>query len=611
MMGEATMRGLTKGRVSRTVGAFVLAAGAATLPARAADAQTNSAREDPRVGLAAGWQDAADAASNISLVSHRDRPPGFFDPEVPGAMDYSQTDLAFQGDYAFVGSFNGFNIYNVADPESPELQVAVVCPGGQGDLSVHGNLLFMSVQETRSRIDCGLSTPEEAAAEVDAERFRGLRIFDVSDIQNPVQVAAVQTCRGSHTHTIVSDPGDEENLYVYVSGTGTVRSGSELGGCSDVPSPDEPDTSFWRISVIQVPLDAPHEARVVNEPRIFANPETGSIAGLWRGGDHGPGTQESSQTTSCHDITAYPEIGLAAGACQGNGVLFDISDPENPFRVAEVTDPNFAYWHSATFNNDGSKVIFTDEWGGGTAPRCRASDPPTWGANAVFDRVGNELLFASYYKLPAPQTELENCVAHNGSLVPVPGRDIKVQAWYQGGLSVFDFTDSENPYEIAYFDRGPIHESELHLAGYWSTYWYNGYIYGSEIGRGLDVFELSPSDQLTQNEIDAANLVRYETFNAQEQPRLTWPPAFVVARAHLDQVIRADGLSSSRSAQISEQLDEAERMADGLDKRAALAEIATQLWEDARRILTGDKPGDQERVRVLAGAVLDLAGAQN
>ena len=596
----------------RGIGALVLSTGFGAAPSFAVAQNTPVApgQTDPRVGLAAGWQDAEEAASNISLLSHRDRPPGFFDPEVPGNIVYANTDIAFRGDYAFVGNFNGFNIYNVSEPESPELQVSIVCPGGQGDLSVYGNLLLMSVQETRSRIDCGLSTPEEAAAEVDPERFRGLRIFDISDIQNPVQVAAVQSCRGSHTHTIVRDPDDTENLYVYVSGTNEVRSGAELEGCLDLQSPDEPDTSFWRISVIQVPLGAPENARIVSEPRVFANPETASIAGLWQGGDHGLGTQETSQTTSCHDITAYPEIGLAAGACQGNGVLLDISDPVNPVRIAEVTDPNFAYWHSATFNNDGTKVIFTDEWGGGTEARCLASDSMTWGADAVFDVVGTDLRFASYYKIPAPQSELENCVAHNGSLIPVPGRDIKVQAWYQGGLSVFDFTDSDDPYEIAYFDRGPIHTSELHLAGYWSTYWYNGYIYGSEIGRGLDVFELTPSEHLTQNEIDAANLVQSETFNAQEQPRMRWPADFVVARAYLDQVIRVDGLVNERVARISAELDAAEDMNDGPNKRAALAEIATQLWDEAQHIATRQRPGDEMRVRALAGAVLNLAAAQ-
>ncbi len=575
-----------------------------------ADVGAQSQQSDPRVGLAAGWNDAGAAAMNMELRGHRDRPPGFFIADDPGAQHLKNSDLAFRGNQVFVGNYNGWNVYDISDPTSPELLTSVVCPGAQGDLSIFGNLLFHSVQETRARLDCGISTEEETEMDVNPARFRGVRIFDVSDIQNPVQVAAVQTCRGSHTHTIVSDPNDDENVYIYVSGTSAVRPAEELEGCLDIRSPDEPDTSYWRISVIQVPLDAPQNARVVSEPRVFANPETGTIAGLWEGGDHGPGTQESSQTTSCHDITAYPAIGLAAGACQGNGVLFDISDPVNPIRIDEVTDPNFAYWHSATFNNDGTKVVFTDEWGGGRAPRCLESDPPTWGADAVFDVVDRELHFAGYFKLPAAQSETENCVAHNGSLVPVPGRDIMVQAWYQGGVSVFDFTDSENPIEIAYFDRGPMSETELMSGGYWSSYWYNGHIYGSEELRGLDVFELTPSEYLTQNEIDAARLVTYETFNPQEQPRVVWPPAFVVARAFLDQATRAGALSAERLEEVASQLDEAEAIPDGPAKRNALAEIATQLWGDARTLDAAARPDDAERLRDLAGAVLDLAGAQ-
>ena len=246
-------------------------------------------------------------------------------------------------------------------------------------------------------------------------------------------------------------------------------------GLEEDQDPDEvPDVALFSIDVIQVLLAAPKTARIVNRPRIFADPETGSVSGLWQGGDHGPGTQETRRTTQCHDITVYPNIGLAAGACADNGILLDISDPVNPTRLDEVVDQNFAYWHSATFSNDGTKIIFTDEWGGGGRPRCLATDLPTWGANAIFDIVDRELVFRSYYKMPAPQTEFENCVAHNGSLIPVPGRDIMVQSWYQGGISVFDFTDSANPVEIAFFYRGPIHSENLIMGGYWSSYWYDG-----------------------------------------------------------------------------------------------------------------------------------------
>ena len=593
----------------RELARAVLLACALALPAALA-AQGVQGDADPRVGLGAGWMDAEEAISNLELVGHQDRPPGFFIADDPGFPPLKNSDLAFRDDLAFVGNYNGFNIYNIADPANPELVTSVVCPGAQGDISVYGDLLFRSDQERRGRLDCGVASEEEAEADVDPARFRGVRIFDISDIGDPRQVAAVQTCRGSHTHTIVSDPDDGRSVYVYVSGTSAVRAPEELEGCLDIADPNEPGTSFWRISVIHVPLDAPENARVVSEPRVFANPETGSIAGLWEGGDHGPGTQETSRTTSCHDITAYPEIGLAAGACQGNGILFDISDPADPVRIDQVTDPNFAYWHSATFNNDGSKILFTDEWGGGGQPRCLATDPPTWGANAVFDVVDRRLSFAGYFKLPAAQSETENCVAHNGSLIPVPGRDIMVQAWYQGGISIFDFTDAENPYEIAYFDRGPMSATDLMSGGYWSAYWYNGNIYGSEELRGLDVFELVPSEHLTQNEIDAARLVEYETFNPQEQPRIVWPAAFVVARALLDQVARAEGLAPARIREVTDQLAEAERMPAGAARRAALAEIATELWGDARRISLGESEGDEHRVRALGGAVLDLAAAE-
>jgi hypothetical protein len=419
--------------------------------------------------------------------------------------------------------------------------------------------------------------PETASA----ERFRGVRIFDISDLRKPKQVAAVQTCRGSHTHTLVPDPKDQANIYVYGSGTGTVRSGEELAGCSGGKPEEDPNTALFSIDVIKVPLANPEKAAVVNRPRIFADAKTGALSGLWQGGDHGPGTQRTSVTNQCHDITVFPEVGLAAGACSGNGILLDISDPVNPVRLDHVSDKNFAYWHSATFNNDGTKIIFTDEWGGGTRPRCRATDLPTWGANAIFDIVDGKMQFRSYYKMPAPQTETENCVAHNGSIIPVPGRDIMVQGWYQGGLSVFDFTDSAHPVEIAFFDRGPLDARRLITGGYWSTYWYNGHVYGAEIARGVDIFRLLPSEYLSQNEIDAAVQVRMEVFNAQQQPRITWQPTFVVARAYLDQLTRSKALPAERLAAIRSAIDRA----DGRNPNAAtldqLTTIAGQLEKDA------------------------------
>ena len=513
-----------------------LAAAAALIAGGLAPSSAGAqAGDDPRVGLDPGWLDAESAISNLEHRAHHDKPPGFVDPANPGNFAFVTSDLAFSGDHAFVGNFNGFNVYDISDPAAPANIANVVCPGGQGDLSVHGDLLFMSVEETRARVDCGT---DPAAG----ERFQGVRVFDISDVEAPVQVAAVQTCRGSHTHSILADPDDDENLYVYVSGTAGVRPASTMAGCNNDPATGA-DPSRWRIEVIKVPLATPEAAERIGGPRLFTDPDTGAIDGLQNqppapthpsGGPWSP----APITDACHDITTYPEIGLAAGACEGNGILIDISDPENPVRIDEVADPNFAYWHSATISNDGTKVIFTDEWGGGTGARCRATDQPEWGANAIFDIVDGQMQFASYAKLPVPQTTTENCVAHNGSLVPVPGRDILVQAWYQGGISLTDFTDSANPVEIAYFDRGPISATQLFLGGFWSAYWYNGEIIGSEIARGVDVFGLLPSEHLSEAEIAAAGEVQVDEFNPQHQQAITWEPSFAVARARFDQLAR-------------------------------------------------------------------------
>ncbi|MGD8330161.1 MAG: hypothetical protein PVJ49_12055 [Acidobacteriota bacterium] len=603
-----------------------------------ATGQQSSDSSDPRVGLRAGFRDAGEAAWNMELVKNLPKPDGFFDPEAPAGrprqqgppaggrggaqgaagadqtpaeqpetpqppqLSYTNSDLAFSGEHLFQGNYHGFNTYNIEDPAQTELLASVVCPGGQGDVSVYGDLLFMSVQETRARLDCGV---QGVAEPVSAERFRGVRIFDISDLRAPRQIAAVQTCRGSHTHTLVVDPDDQDNVYIYNSGTSGVRPGEELAGCNE--NEDTPDTSLFSIDIIQVPLAAPETARIVNSPRIFSDPETGDVSGLWQGGDHGPGTQSSRETRQCHDITVYPEIGLAAGACSGNGILLDISDPVHPSRLDQVVDPNFAFWHSATFNNDGTKVLFSDEWGGGSRPRCRAIDPPTWGGDAIFDIVDGEMRFRGYFKIPAAQTEEENCVAHNGSLVPVPGRDIMVQAWYQGGVSVFDFTDSARPVEIAYFDRGPVNGEALISGGYWSAYWYNGFIYGAEIARGLDVFRLTPSEYLSQNEIDAAALAVSPETNVQHQQRIVWPADPVVARAYLDQLGRTQGIGAERAAAVNELLERADRIASGdsgarilADDLDAMADALDADAEDAVYL-------DVQRLRSLAETLRGIA----
>ena len=507
--------------------------------------------KDPRASLKGGLFHAEEAILNLDLVQSLKKPAGFFDPSNPlnerlsneekeddeekplaersrnsrsPMLSFSNTDMAFSGNVMVAGSYHGFNIYNLDNQGHAKLVSSVICPGGQGDVSIVGNLLIMSVEQNRGRIDCGL---QGAGTEPNPERFRGIRIFDISDLKRPQQVGAVQTCRGSHTHSVVSGPDENGIIIVYNSGTSSVRDQEELESCFEA-IPGDNRTALFRIDVIEIPVANPSQAKIVKSPTVFADPKTGALAGLWRGGDHGDDTQDTSRTDECHDITVFPSKNLAAGACSGNGILFDISDPYNPRRLDVVTDVGFAYWHSATFNNAGDKIVFTDEWGGGGRPRCRAWDPMDWGANAIYDIVDNKLVFKSHYKMPAPQTETENCVAHNGSIIPIPNRDIFVQAWYQGGLSVMDFTDSENPIEIGYFDRGPISEEQLISGGYWSTYYYEGKIYGTEIARGIDVFEMMPSQFITQKEIDMAARAYpavgdKRLFNPQQQFPLTWP----------------------------------------------------------------------------------------
>ena len=578
--------------------------GAVAADAAAEDAEGNEDAGQEARGEGEDAEEGGDAAPEADAAGNEEDEDADAEdnPQRRGLLNFGNTDLAFAGDRLFVGSYHGFNTYRVEVPASPQLVTSVVCPGGQGDVSVVGNLLIMSVEQTRGRLDCGL---QGVAEPVSDQRFRGIRIFDISDTRMPRQVAAVQTCRGSHTHTVVADPDDEGNVYVYGSGTGGVRPGEELPGCSDESPAENPETALFRIDVIQVPLANPEDSAIVSRPFVFRDPETGAAAGLWPGGDHGPGTQRSAETSRCHDITTFPDAGLAAGACSGNGILFDISDPVNPVRLDDVIDPSFAYWHSATFNNDGTKVIFTDEWGGGGRPRCRASDPREWGANAIYDIVDGEMQFRSHYKLPAPQTDRENCVAHNGSIVPVPGRDIMVQAWYQGGISVFDFTDSSNPVEIAFFDRGPIDPDRFVMGGFWSAYWYRGYIYGTEIARGLDVLELLPSEHLTENEIAAASSVAPAAFNAQQQPRIEWPVRPVVARAYLDQLERSDTLSADRRTALSDLLDRADAAGSGTDAALAaqLTSTAEALDSDAEE--AGGRTG--QRLQALAETLTSLA----
>jgi len=574
-------------------------------PQPRADMSTTAPSPDPRVGLKAGLADAGVAAWNMRLVSNVPSPEGF--------AGVSNSDLAFRGDLAFQGNYNGFMVWDISNPRKPTLKKPYLCPASQSDVSVYQNLLFVSGEGLSGRLDCGPQGVQEA---VSHHRLRGIRIFDATDILNPKYIANVQTCRGSHTHTVVTDPDDKDNVYIYVSGSAGVRSAEELPGCSNLAPDQDPNSSLFRIEVIQVPLAAPQNAKIVSSPRIFndLNPAPRHAAAAVDSAERAraaaaanrpaaaPTAAPARRTgpTQCHDITVYPAIGLAGGACGGYGLLLDISNAANPVRIGAVADSNFSFWHSATFSNDGSKILFTDEWGGGSAPRCRVTDKYEWGANAIFTLVNHQMVFKSYYKMPAPQTVQENCVAHNGSLVPIPGRDVMVQGWYQGGISVFDWSDPARPKEIAFFDRGPVDSTRLAGGGSWSVYWYNGYMISSEIARGLDVFELTPSGFLSQNEIDAAKTVRFEYLNAQEQPKIVWPPTFSLARAYLDQLERGSGLATDKLTSARSELAAAEKLS-GAARRDALNRLSARLHDDARGAAL------EPKVHLLAAAVGELA----
>src|SRR5213594_2465578 len=615
---------------------------------------------DPRVGLKPGLKDAGQAAWNLKLLTNV--------PPSEKFVGSTNSDLSFYKNYVIQGNYNGFEVWDITAPSQPTLKVGYLCPASQSDVSVFRNLLFVSGEGSGGRIDCGTEGVHDS---VSTARLRGIRIFDISDVANPKYIANVQTCRGSHTHTVVIDPSDSANVYVYISGSAPVRSPTELAGCVRQSPDSNPNSSLFRIEVIKVPLAAPQQAAIVSSPRIFdsltqapthaempqdieeaarqaadarahggftakafgmehvlwpgmINPLLDSIVKA-RGGTGAPTAADSQALrgaiqgivdvyiganqpkgsgpapgpNQCHDITVYPAVGLAGGACGGYGLLLDIRDAAHPRRIGAVADSNFSYWHSATFNNDGTKLLFSDEWGGGGQPKCRAIDKPEWGADAIFTIADRKMTFQSYYKMLAPQTPNENCVAHNGSLIPIPGRDVMVQAWYQGGISIFDWTDPAHPKEIAFFDRGPVDSTKMEDGGSWSAYWYNGVIVSSEISRGLDIFELTPSGFISQNEIDAAKLVQLEYLNTQDQPKFVWPASFTVARAYLDQVAWSNGLAPERLAATRAALARAERLS-GVQRREALLQLATQL--------DGDAQGAPGRLRTLAAEVRDLAG---
>lgn len=557
-------------------GALALA-GAGTAHANDAIAAPTPISPDPRSTLKAGLHDAGVAALNLELVASRPAPEGFFDsaapaglplphdekgnfvfkPDVPGEargwanpgeLAFGTTDLAFRGSLAIVGGYHGSIIYDISNPDDPRRLAAIACPGGQGDVGIYKNLLFVSAEQKRGRLDCGAGGVADGKM---TERFRGLRIFDIGNLDEIRQVAAVETCNGSHTHTVVPDPRDSGSIYVYSSGNAAIMPTNAMPGCSG--DPKDADSAAFRIDVIRVPLDNPTNASIVARPRLFANPDTGALPALTSGKAHELTPFDPATAQYCHDINVYPASGLGAAACIGNGLLIDISDPAMPRRVDVTQDPNMTIWHAGIFSASGRKIMFTDEWGSGISPRCQAKDPRTWGGNQFMELDGRKLVPVAYFKIPAAIPATSNCVAHNGGLVPVPGRDIVAQGWYGGGASVIDFTDTARPHEIAYFARGPVDAAQIKLGGYWSVYWRAGRLFATDLARGLDVLRLTPSDALSDNEIAAAALVRGDD-NPQTQYRPVWPNCPVVARAYMDQLGRDRALEPGLRARIEKAL---------------------------------------------------------
>ena len=681
-------------RIREVLCATLVATGAA----RAGAQYVTGSMTDPRASLKAGVFDAGTTSKGMTLLATRPRADTIMALAKiagPRSLSYINSDFVFRGNYLYQGNFGGFQIWDISNPSSPVRTSTTLCTTDQGDPSIWGNLLFISDESARGRMDC---TSAGITERISKDRAQGIRIFDVSDPAHPRQVTVVQTCRGTHTHTLIPDPKDKNIVYIWGQGSSGLRPQDEVAGCAGAPFDPKKDGAdsteqFRRIEVIKVPLDHPENWSLVNQPHIFEGlgprpPAHGNAPGdtagrggrggagggraganaavilsadgatimapaamasaildslvkargasgppaagdtahaviylqgrpgvtlltaaqaaqlgaAGRGGRGGGGARGGGGPGQCHDITVYPEAHLAAGACVQYGILMDITDPVHPKTLQAVTDSNFALWHSATFSNDASKLLFSDEWGGGTSPRCRSIDPINWGGDVVFDLKNKHLTQGAFYKMPAAQTTTENCVAHNGGLVPVPGRDILVQGWYQGGVSIVDFTDARKPFEIAYFDRGPINADTMYIGGSWGAYFYNGHVYSSEIYRGLDVFDLTPTENLTQNEIDAAKSVHFDQLNPQTQPKIVWPAVFPVARAYLDQIIRDKGLSEKQTNAIAKALDAAEPLT-GAKRRNALTRLATQL--------TGDVAAakDKQRVTAMAGVVRDMARA--
>ena len=605
-----------RARVALPTLALALALAPALAPSLGA--QTYPPGNDPRDRLKPGLHDAGEAAQGMRLVSRAPKPPAF---DSTRGLTFVNSDLAFRGNLVVQGNFAGFSVWDVSDPANPAHLSTVECITSQGDPSIIGNLLFISAEGGGNRKDCA-----KGGVENPADHMAGVRIYDIANPRAPRLVKNVETCKGSHTHTVVPHPKDKGVIYLYVSGSQGARPETELAGCRNGADAADTTNSLYRLDVIKVPLARPQDAAVVTGARIFTGlGPAPTREGQTRRGRTIPGADSamlammaSSGPRNCHDVTAYPAIGLLAGACGSHGLLVDISNPEKPVRLAAAADTNFSLWHTAVFSNDGSKVVFTDEWGGGTSPNCQANHPLEMGGNTTLTiSKDRKLTQRAYFKIPSSQSAQENCVSHNGSLVPVPGRDIMVQGWYQGGVDVIDFTDPDKPVEIAFFDRGPVdapppidqgpggqgaRAPRGTIAGSWGAYWYNGRVYSSEMARGLDILELTPSDKLSANEIAAAKLVVMQEFNPQSQPRIVWPAAFPVVRSYLDQLVRNGGLAAARTAAIGRALDAAEAQSGGA-RRSALTKLAAQVDADARGA------ADAPRVRTMAAAIRDLARA--
>jgi len=605
-------------------------------------AQTYPTAPDPRNGLKPGKLDAGIAQSGMRLVSFSPKPPAF---DSTSGLTFINSDVAFRDHYVYQGNFSGFMVWDVKNPAKPTLVATVVCVTAQGDPSIVGHLLFVSAEGNGNRNDCAKGGIKDSTDHT--SHMTGVRIYDVADPAHPKLIKNVQTCKGSHTHTVIPDPKDKGVVYIYVSGQSNARSDKELAGCKNGTDPADETNSLYRLDVIKVPLAHPEKAEVVTGARIFTNmtpaPQSAARASRPRGNRGGAPVDTTlpapppTGPRNCHDVTAYPQMHLLAGACASYGLLVDISNPEKPVRLDARADTNFSLWHTAVFSNDGSKVVFTDEWGGGTAPNCQATSMMEMGGNAILTiSADKKYTQHAYFKIPTAQSAQENCVSHNGGLIPVPGRDLMVQGWYQGGIDVSDFTDPDHPFEVAYFDRGPVDSPpdsmkvvaagsaagsnanatpaggapggggggrfRNTIGGSWGAYYWNGYIYSSELARGFDILELLPSDKLSANELAAAKLVRFTEYNPQSQPHIVWPAAFPVVRSYLDQLVRDNGLSSDRTTAIAKALDAAEKQT-GAARGASLTKLAKSVDGD----VAGAK--DQARVKSLSAEIKRLAAA--